>query len=117
MAKEYAKPFYNSKKWKKCKESYIANRIMIDGGLCEECHEAAGYIVHHKINLTVDNIKDPDVALNHNYLEYVCKKCHDQFDGHGVGNKNKYKPLFAFDEQGQPISLREIDIVSPRKKY
>lgn len=114
MAKEYAKSFYNSKKWKKCKDSYIANRILIDGGMCEECHEAAGYIVHHKITLTAENIVDAEISMNHDNLEYVCKACHDKFDGHGIGNKNKYKPLFTFDENGQPISLREIDTVSPR---
>ncbi len=115
MAKEFAKKFYNRKGWKLCKDSYIADRIMIDGGLCEECHEAAGYIVHHKIILTEDNINNPEIALNHDYLEYVCKKCHDQFDGHGIGNKSKYKPLFCFDEAGQPISLRDIDILPPKK--
>lgn len=79
----------------------------MDGGLCEECHMAAGFIVHHKITLTVDNISDPDITLNHDNLEYVCKNCHDNFEGHGVGSK--VKPLFTFDEDGQPISLREID--------
>ena len=115
MAKEFAKKFYNRKGWELCRDSYIADRIMIDGGLCEECHEAAGYIVHHKLLLTEDNINNPEIALNHENLEYVCKKCHDKFDDHGIGNKRKCKPLFKFDEDGQPISLREIDRVPPKK--
>lgn len=81
---------------------------MIDGGLCEECHINPGYIVHHKEILTESNIHDPDVALNHDNLEYVCKECHDEFEGHGLNNK-KIKPLFIFDSNGQPISLRDID--------
>ena len=37
MAKEFAKGFYNSKQWKKCREAYIAHRKAIDGGMCETC--------------------------------------------------------------------------------
>ena len=107
MAREFAKAFYKSRKWEKCKNSFIDRRINIDGGLCEECHENPGYIVHHKILLTADNISNPEVSLNHELLEYVCKSCHDLFDGHGVGKG--MRPLCSFDEKGQPISLREID--------
>ena len=34
--------------------------------------------VHHKIRLTPENIKDPQVALNWNNLELLCKDCHNQ---------------------------------------
>lgn len=81
---------------------------MIDGGLCEECKEEPGYIVHHDVILTQENINDPMTALNHKHMKYVCKKCHDEYEGHGVGHK-KVRPLCVFDECGQPISLREID--------
>lgn len=108
MAREFAKAFYNSKKWKRCRESYIAQRTMIDGGLCEECHKELGYILHHKITLTSDNISDPEIALNHNNLMYVCKDCHDEYEGHGVGH-SKVKLLVKFDEYGQPVSIRDID--------
>ena len=109
MAKEWAKAFYKSAKWFKCKNAYIKYRIQIDGGLCEECHDKPGYIVHHKTALTPENIMNPEISLNHYNLEYVCKDCHDAFEGHGVGNPNKIKPLCRFDENGQPISLRTID--------
>lgn len=107
MAKEWAKAFYNSKRWIKCKEAYISKRIAIDGGICEECHDKPGYIVHHKITLTQYNITNPDISLNENYLEYVCKDCHDLFEGHGLNKK--IRPMCRFDADGQPISLREID--------
>lgn len=77
MAQEWAKGFYNSKAWQVCRKSYISKRICLDGGLCERCHEAPGYILHHKIHLTETNIQNPDIALNHCNLEYLCKKCHD----------------------------------------
>lgn len=108
MSKEWSKSFYNSKRWQKCRDSYIAYRIKIDGGVCEECRKEQGYIVHHTITLTKENIKDPDIALSHKRLKYVCKDCHDRYEGHGVGHK-KREAVCIFDEDGQPISLREID--------
>ena len=116
MAKEFAKAFYNSKKWQRCRTAYIEDRIRTDGGMCEECHTELGYIVHHRIMLTPETITNPDIALNHKYMEYVCKKCHDEFEGHGIsgrGSRHKIRPLCLFDENGQPISLREIDISPP----
>lgn len=80
----WAARFYASGRWKKCRAGYIKFRRTIDGGLCEECRDKPGYIVHHKRALTPDNITDPDVSLSYSNLEYVCKDCHDQFDGHGV---------------------------------
>lgn len=102
MAKEWAKSFYNSKAWKRCRASYIAQRVLIDGGTCEECKECPGYILHHKTTLTPANIGDPDIALNHCNLQYVCKECHDRFDGHGAGQLGK-ELLIEFGVHGQPL--------------
>lgn len=101
MAKVFSESFYNSKAWKKCRASYIRKRIMVDGGMCEKCHEQEGYIVHHKILLTPDNINNPGITLNHSNLAYVCKPCHDLEDGHGVRKKDY--PIIMFDALGDPI--------------
>lgn len=105
--KEWAAWFYKSKAWTKCRASYIAKRVSIDGGMCEVCKEEQGYIVHHKIILNKNNINDPDVALNHDCLEYVCKKCHDNKEGHFDKCKKKSKATrngFKFDSNGQLVS-------------
>ena len=34
--------------------------------------------VHHKIQLTPENVKNPDIALGWNNLELLCKTCHEQ---------------------------------------
>ncbi len=69
LAKLWAKPFYNSAKWKKCRESYIKN---IDG-LCQTCLEkgeiTAGYILHHIAPLTEENINDADITLVYDNLK------------------------------------------------
>lgn len=107
MAQDWAISFYRSRKWQKCRNAYIQNRILVDGGLCEKCHNNPGYIVHHKTTLTPENITDPDVCLNHANLMYVCKDCHDLFEGHGFNRH--IQPTCVFDSDGQPISIRAID--------
>ncbi len=109
MAQGFAKTFYNTHRWKKCRNAYIQKRLMIDGGLCEECHDQQGYIVHHKITITESNVNDCDVVLNEKNLMYVCKVCHDAYEGHGAGGHGKAKALCTFDAFGNPISGREID--------
>ena len=75
MAKPFAEAFYKRKAWRKCRASYIAEREAIDGGMCEHCHEAPGYIVDHIEELTPANINDPEVSLNHDNLQYLCLPC------------------------------------------
>lgn len=82
MAKEWAKSFYKSKAWQQARSAYISKRVGIDGGMCEVCGERVGYIVHHIVELTPRNISDPAVSLSLDNLMYVCKQCHDEFDGH-----------------------------------
>lgn len=78
MAREFAKAFYNSSRWKKCRVVYIKHRKSVDGGMCETCHDRPGYIVHHKIELNSDNINDPDIALGFSNLKYDCHVCHQK---------------------------------------
>lgn len=100
MAKEFAKGFYNSKTWRRCREAYIKHREAIDGGMCETCHEVPGYIVHHKEELTPRNINNPDIALNFANLKYDCHICHNK--------ENKQEEInglvrVEFDEEGNAI--------------
>jgi len=102
--KEYAKQFYQGRAWKQCRLSFIKKRQQIDGGMCQQCQEELGYIVHHKINLTPSNINNVEISLNHHNLEYLCKKCHDKEHGFGCG----LTATVQFDEDGNvmpPIVL------------
>lgn len=107
--KKWAEKFYHSNKWKCCRSAYISERIQIDGGLCEVCHEHTGYIVHHKILLDSQSINMPEISLNKQNLMYVCKECHDRFDGHFEAarqkNRNVKKTLVNFDENGDPSPI------------
>ena len=93
MARKFAKPFYNSKAWKECQKAYKASKL----GICERCGSADGTEVHHKITLNETNINDPNIALNFNNLELLCKTCH------ALHHNQKYgatRAGFMFDEFG-----------------
>ncbi|MBC8588082.1 HNH endonuclease [Tissierellaceae bacterium BX21] len=76
MARDFAIKFYNSKQWKKCRETYKQSV----NGLCERCLKDGKYVpgdeVHHKVWLTHDNINNPDITLSFKNLELLCATCH-----------------------------------------
>ena len=76
MAQEFARGFYDSPAWRSCRKAYMA-RV---GGLCERCLAKgilrAADLVHHKIVLTPDNIRHPEISLDFDNLEAVCADCH-----------------------------------------
>lgn len=110
MAKEFSVKLYKSKAWQECRDSYIAKRVSIDGGLCERCGEYTGnlgYIMHHKIYVSPDNVNDPMVTLSHDNLEYLCVDCHNKEhfkEGHG-----QEKPRYIFGANGEVILIPDTD--------
>ncbi len=76
--KEFAKAFYKSKEWERCRAGYIK----YVGGLCERCLSRGdivpGLIVHHKCYLTPENITDPATTLSYDNLELLCLDCHNK---------------------------------------
>lgn len=97
MAQEFAKEFYNSPAWKYCRASYKQHRRY----LCERCLSKGiyrpGEIVHHKIHLTPDTIKDPEVALSWENLELLCRDCH--------ALAHKPEKRYKLDNLGRVITL------------
>lgn len=95
MAKEWARSFYNSDRWIKCRDSYMQSKKYI----CERCGEIA-VICHHKIHLTPNNIDDPDITLNWDNLKAVCLDCHNRIHGNG---ENVTRKGLMFDDNGNLI--------------
>jgi len=93
VAQEWAKAFYKSGAWLKCRAAYIQSVF----GLCEKCGRP-GWIVHHKIKLTPGNINDPNVTLNWDNLEYLCQDCHNREHGGGSTADG-----LMFDERGDLV--------------
>ena len=73
---EYAERFYKSKTWQSCRLAYAKSV----GGLCEECLKQgrynAGVIVHHKVHINPENIEVPEITMNFENLELLCRDCH-----------------------------------------
>ena len=99
MAQEFAKKFYKSKAWLKCRDGFIKSVY----GLCNRCGKP-GYIVHHKEVLTPANINNPYVTLNWNKLEYLCLDCHNK------EHNSKYSSVqcgLRFDDEGNLIETSD----------
>lgn len=101
MAKEFAKKFYKSKEWIKCRDGFIKSVY----GLCNRCGNS-GLIVHHKEILTPNNINDPNVSLNWDKLEYLCLDCHNK------EHMGKYKEVIReglkFNENGEVVKNDQV---------
>ena len=99
--KEFAEVFYSSTAWKDCRRAYAKSK----GNLCERClakgEIKAGEIVHHKKYLTPDNIGDPDVTLNWNNLELVCRQCHEEEHENSRYIVRRRKRRYTVDEFGR----------------
>ena len=78
--KEFTNDFYGKAAWKKCRASFIAERIAIDGGRCQMCGEQ-GEIVHHVQEIDPDTINDTEVTLNHDNFMFLCRSCHAKVHG------------------------------------
>lgn len=82
MSRQEVESFYVSWTWRRCRKAFAESK----GNLCEKCLKR-GIIepgskerpleVHHKIPLTESNYKDPNITLNWDNLQLLCKTCHD----------------------------------------
>lgn len=72
--------------------------------LCERCLQnglvVPAEIVHHKIELTPININNPDITLNFNNLEAVCRECHADIH-------NRREKRFKIMEDGRVIAVEK----------
>lgn len=100
--KDFAKGFYKSKRWQTNRDAYARSV----GGLCEACAKQGlivpGEIVHHRIELTPENIHDPSITLDWSNLELVCRECHALRHP-----KSRRRRRYVVDTHGN-VSAREI---------
>lgn len=92
--------FYYSREWKavrseKLKRDSLCERCLIDGKI------VPAYFVHHKIYLTPENLT-PEIALNIDNLESLCKDCHNR-EHHGSRKR------YTVDEAGR-VTIRQPPI-------
>lgn len=96
MAKDFSRAFYNSQVWRDTREAYRRSK----GGLCERCLARGlikpAAIVHHKVYITPENVNDPNVVLNWDNLEALCRECHEN---EHRGTQTRY----TVDEYGRVV--------------
>jgi len=94
--------FYVSVAWIDCARAYRR-----DHPLCERCltrHEiSAAEEVHHRIKLTPSNIHKPDIVLNWDNLEALCKKCHQEEHNREKEQRKRSGRRWNLDEDGEVI--------------
>ena len=75
----WAKQFYRSKAWRKIRAAVIQR----DGGVCRHCgrHMFEPPDVHHLVELTAENHRNPAVSLNPALLVSVHDGCHNDIHG------------------------------------
>lgn len=108
MAREFAKAFYKTKKWKRARKDAFKR----DFGLCQQClangvtnekgELVHGEEVHHKIFLRPSNIHDPFITLNPDNLITLCRDCHMDIHRKKKRKRNtlNIKNGVFFDERG-----------------
>jgi 5-methylcytosine-specific restriction endonuclease McrA len=94
MAKPWAKAFYKSKPWRSVRDE-VRRR---DQYTCHDCGARAEE-VHHIIELTPENIHDPNIALNPDNLMSLCGDCHKK----RTKNVADVVDGYCFDEQGNVV--------------
>ena len=99
--KDFAEKFYKGKAWQRVRAQFVNDRISEDGGMCQRCKTAPGFIVHHTIELTPGNIGDAGIALNPELFEFLCLDCHNKEHGHFRAERRCF-----FDDDGNVIDCR-----------
>lgn len=87
--------FYRSKEWEQLRRLLMLERVNENGDLiCEHCGKcivhAYDCIAHHVIELTEQNVHDPEISLNPDNIKLVCFKSH-----------NEIHSRFGFDQRQQ----------------
>lgn len=105
------KEFYHSALWKKVKRNIWIRQCL----MCNRCHKPVYVdglsewipkeqrrtgIVHHKIYLNDINIDDPNLTINEDNLEGLCKECHELEHHKDEIVRIEYK----FDEDGNLVA-------------
>lgn len=106
--KDYARQFYSSKAWQRTRTAYAKSKR----NLCEVCLSKGiikpSEIVHHKIELTPENITDPTITLSFDNLQCVCRECHsnihkNNYERFKFGNARKRR--YKIKSDGKVVSV------------
>ena len=101
--------FYTSNEWRKFRKSLIASRINTkDGTLYDEYSgkpllKDYDIILHHKIELTMQNVNDRSISLNPDNIMIVSIKSHNEIHNRWGGRVKPYQRKVYY-VYGAPLS-------------
>lgn len=96
---EKQRKFYHSKRWLDFRQVVIGERLDENGqSICEYCGKPIvkpyDLIIHHKTELTDDNVTDAEIALNPENVQIVHFKCHNRIHERWCENAaTRFKPV------------------------
>lgn len=96
--------FYRSREWEKFRQTVIAERMRDDGFVYDEVTDkpitkAYDIILHHKIELTEENVNDYDISLNPQNIMIVSHRTHNY-----LHDKLGYSRRQVYLVYGAPLS-------------
>lgn len=113
------KQFYRSKEWETFRQVVIEQRITADGYVhCAICGKPIlkmyDLIIHHKKELSDENVNDAMISLNPDNVECVCFSCHNKLHDRWQGGNNGWKPVQkqVFIVYGSPCSGKSTFVQS-----
>jgi len=99
--------FYTSKPWRD-----LSYRLKIErGGKCQRCgampDDFSQLIGHHTVELTEDNVDDPNISLNPKLIEIICCTCHNA-EHRRFGHKQKAYIVWGSPLSGKTTAVRQM---------
>ncbi len=100
MAKEWSKSFYNSAEWKLQRAAVLKRDryLCTEPGCCRTAEE-----VHHVVELTEQNVDDPNISLALSNLRSLCSSCHKRITKRMKRKEDSILEKIIFDKDGYPI--------------
>ncbi|SHI75528.1 hypothetical protein SAMN02745975_00540 [Geosporobacter subterraneus DSM 17957] len=99
--------FYCRKDWRDLTHSLKIER----GGKCNRCSEIIldfRYLIgHHTIELTEDNVDDPNISLNPELIEIICLDCHNK-EHRRFGHKQQVYIVWGSPLSGKTTTVRQM---------
>lgn len=107
--------FYTSKEWAKFRRVVIGERLTAEGEtVCEYCHRpivrAYDIILHHKQELTEENVNDVMISLNPDNIMLVHHRCHNV-----IHNKLGHRERGIYLVYGAPLSGKRTYVEEVRE--
>lgn len=104
--------FYTSKEWQQLRKIIIAERMKEDGFVYDEITgkpivKAYDIILHHKTELTEENVNDFEISLNPDNIMIVSHLTHN-----AIHNKLSYKHRTIYLCYGSPLSGKSSYVLS-----